>query len=458
VALRRRDDLEAREAVDIARMAREGAGSVVYVGAVLGALVVALALSVGVQREWDLSADRSNSLSPQTVEVLKGLTEPVALYPLYGKRNELERDAYWRVLRSYRQESDRLSVEFVDPLRQPGRLQALGVDPRSQELGEGTTLVVRGDRRLTFRGREEEDITNAILEVGRTGRRVVGFLRGYGEHDPDSKAGGGYREAREALEREYYDVIDVELDRGIPDEVTVLVAAGPSLPIPAERLEALQSWLDAGGRLLALIEPDDASGLNDVTQRWGLRVTSDVVVDPRSNVNESEQFVKVTSYERHPAVEGFGARMPTAFPIVARVVDFETGDPLLFHEPVLLSSSLSSVIEADGSRSSGPFALGAASWRQDKESDRETRVLAIGDADWASNAYLPVQANRNLFLNAIAWLARESQLITVRRNELAGQAIELDPAEARILRTILVAPPLAVLVAGAWVAFRRRGR
>ena len=456
--LRRRDELEAREAVDIARMAKSGAGSIVVVGAVLASLAVVVAVSIGLEREWDLSLAGANTLSPQSLAVLGGLTETVHLYPLYSKQSEVERDAYWRKLRSYRRATDLLEVEFVDPQRQPETLRRIGVDTRSQEVREGATVVVRGDRRLSFRGTAEEEITNAILEVGRTGRRVVGYVRGYGEHDPRSSSGGGYRQAVEALQQEYYEVRDVDLVDGVPRDVAVLIVAGPTLPIPAADLRTLDGWLSEGGRLLAMLEPGESPALNEVLQHWGLRGTGDVVVDPRNNVNDSEQFLKVTDYSGHEAVTDFGPALPTAFPVAGRVVDFETGEGRLFHEPLLSSSTLSSLVDADGTREAGPFALAAASWRRDESSDTETRVILVGDSDWASNAYLAAQANRNLFLNAVAWLARESELITVRRNQLGGQIIELDANERGLIRLVLLAMPAIVVLAGVIVAIRRRGR
>ena len=44
----------------------------------------------------------------------------------------------------------------------------------------------------------------------------------------------------------------------------------------------------------------------------------------------------------------------------------------------------------------------------------ETRVVAIGDSDFASNAALGVQGNRNLFLNTINWLVQQENLISIR--------------------------------------------
>ena len=44
----------------------------------------------------------------------------------------------------------------------------------------------------------------------------------------------------------------------------------------------------------------------------------------------------------------------------------------------------------------------------------ETRLVAIGDSDFASNGALGVSGNRDLFLNTINWLAQQENLIAIR--------------------------------------------
>ncbi len=459
--LRKREDLEAREARDIARMAREGAGSAVFTVLVVAAVVLVLAVSMNVRTQLDLSTSGANTLSPQTLEVLRGLSEPVRLYALFTKDREIERESYWNVLKKYRDASDRIEVEFVDPIEKPGRIRELGIDPQEQDLRRGgLTLVVRGERRLTFRGTDEEAITNAILEVGRTSSRVVGLLRGFGERDPASSSGGGLASAVEALRREYYRIRDVHLDQGIPADVTVLVAAGPTLPIPRDGLETLRRWLDGGGRLLALVDPGTDSGIDDVLMPWGLRVsTSSTVLDPRDNVNGSPQFLRIENYSRHPAVQGFGKRLPIALAVAAPVQNFETGEGKLFHDDLARSGPSSFAVSDSGEREPGPFAVAAASWLEHgADAATETRVVAVGDADFVSNAYLAEQANRNFFLNCIAWLGRETALVSIRRQALAGQTVDLERGRGVVVLWALAAAPLVVLVAGVVVWFRRRGR
>ncbi|GEM_PF-3321076 len=466
--VRKREELEARQAVDIARLAKEGAGSLFFTVLILAVAVFILAASIMFHTSWDVSRTSSNSLSPQTLQVLERLDGPVEIYPLVPKQNEIVRESYWSLLKLYRDRSRFIKVEFIDPIEQPGRLAEIGADVQGENLNEGVTFIKRTTVRngvpvewkQTFGGREEEDVTNAILDVGRTRERVVGFLRGYGERDPESKASGAIAGARNDLLREYYRVTDVDLERSIPDRVTVLVLADPRQRIPDEHLEALHLWLEKGGRLLALQDPDRDTGVNNLLQRWGLRVSGRMILDPKENFNRSPSFVKVNRYSKHPVVKDFGKQFPTAFAGVSTVSQFETGEGKLFHDDLAFTSSLSFVLNEDGSRDPGPFAVAAASWRRTEDGNRENeaRLIVVGDADFISNAYLPQSANRNFFLNMIAWLSREEELISVRRDPMQGQTIELTPRDGVITFWAILAAPILVLLVGVVVMFRRRGR
>jgi len=466
--IRKREELEAREAVDIQRLAKKGAGSALYVLIVLSIVVVAMAVSITFRKSWDVTHTSANSLSPQTVAVLEALEDDVEIYPILPKKYPARRENYWILLKKYRDISQHIKVEFIDPNQQPGRMAEIGVEGRNLDLARGLTLIRRTrivdgaseEYKQTFLGREEEDVTNAVLEVGRKSDRVVGFARGYGERDPESSASGGIEKAKEALEREYYTVVDVDLERDVPDTVTTLVVAGPVQPLPQSHLNRVQQWLQDGGRLLALQDPDSGSNLNDLLQQWGLRISGPNVLDPRDNINGSIIFVKTDTYSDHPVVGDFNRRLPTAFARASAVNHFETGEGLLYHQELITSGPLAYTMNQEGGREPGPYHMAAASWlrREEGDFDIETRLVAVGDSDFISNGYLAQSANRNFFLNTLAWLGREEELISLRRDPLAGQAFVLSPAVGTEVFWIVVSPPILVLVAGIVILSRRRGR
>lgn len=460
--MRRREELEARQGVDLGRMARRGFGSAAYAAAVLAIAVLLIAISARYRTLWDFTAQKENSLAPQTLAVLDALEEPVRIVALFTDSHP-ERQGYWESLERFRRRTPLLAVEFVDPVARPGEVRALGLS--TEELGsrrDGLTVVIRGGRRLLVRDTKEESLTNAILEVGSTDPRIVGIVRGYGEADPASRLDRGFSRAREALESEYYGVVDVVLGAGVPPEVSVLLFPGPQQPIPEGDLAALDAWIGRGGRVLALLDPgaDVATGLRGVLENHGLRLGDAQVLEPQSdrNRNGNPEFLRVVEYSQHAAVRGFGPNLPTEFPIVASVDHFEPGDPTYFHDALVRSSRFAIGILPDGTREQGPFDLAAVSWKRLSGSagaEREIRVALFGDADFPLNAYLAVAANRNLFLNTVGWLSQAKGLVTIRRQPLEGQLISLSESDDHVSRIGTFAAPLLVLLVGTVVLLRR---
>ena len=465
MALRRREGLEAREGVDVGRAARRSAGSFVYVAAVVAALAVVIGISARHRVSWDATQFDANTFSPQTLEVLHGLDRPVRIVALFTDSHP-ERQGYWERLQSLRRESDRLSVEFVDPVAQPGAVRSLGLE--AGEFGsrrDGVTVVLRDDRRVVVRDTKEESLTNAILEVGTGEKRVVGIVLGYGGPDPESSADRGLSKLVEAMRAEYYEVVGVQITSGVPPAVNALVFAGTEARIPDDDLEALAAWMESGGRLLALLDPgaDEATGLRDLLARYGLRLGDQQVLEPQStfNRNGNSEFVRAVEYTDHAIARGFGANLPTEYPIVSSVEHFEPGDPTVFHDALVRSSRYSVGLNRDGTREQGPFDLAAASWKrlpgERNGVEREIRAVLFGDSDFAVNAYLALGANRNLLLNAVGWLTQARGLVTIRRMPLEGQTITIDANEDRWIRLGVFAAPLLVLLTGVLVLLRRRG-
>lgn len=52
-------------------------------------------------------------------------------------------------------------------------------------------------------------------------------------------------------------------------------------------------------------------------------------------------------------------------------------------------------------------------------------MVVIGDADFASNRFLPVGANRDLFVNACNWLLGEAERVTIRPRTRKGDRLAI---------------------------------
>jgi ABC-type uncharacterized transport system involved in gliding motility auxiliary subunit len=87
----------------------------------------------------------------------------------------------------------------------------------------------------------------------------------------------------------------------------------------------------------------------------------------------------------------------------------------------------------------------------------ESRLVVIGDSDFATNAILGFNGNRDLFLNVVNWLAQQENLISVRPRDPQDRRITLTAGQDRFIfwLTVLIIPG-AILLAGVQTWWRRR--
>src|SRR3990172_3555844 len=94
------------------RQARYGALATTGVLVALGIVVAVNYLAARENRRWDLTANRQNSLSEQTIRVLQGLTAPVK-FTVFDRQTDFDR--FRSRLDEYGYHSSQVSAEYVDP-------------------------------------------------------------------------------------------------------------------------------------------------------------------------------------------------------------------------------------------------------------------------------------------------------------------------------------------------------
>lgn len=87
----------------------------------------------------------------------------------------------------------------------------------------------------------------------------------------------------------------------------------------------------------------------------------------------------------------------------------------------------------------------------------ESRLIVVGDSDFASNQYFSHPVHSDLFLNMVSWLAEDADLISIRPRDPTSRSIVLTETQSRMIfwATVLFFP-LLTLAVGLTVWFRRR--
>ena len=474
-------------------------------------------------KRWDVSVDLTQEgrreLAPQTIQVLAGLDSEVSVTCFFvrdaDERIRIAQDKTARFLARCQEHTGWLNVEFIDPQREPLRLQNLGIE--SVET-VGTVVVNSGVARREIRlseitsRLEERDFTNALINVIRGSRPKVYFMTGHGERDIEStEQEQGGSELKKLLELEGYDVDKHQVtlrDQSIPEDCDVLVInlnGGGGDLLPHEIL-ALDQYADRGGDLLALlnplyVNPEFAGELQEefrpwLQQRFGVAVNMDILVSEVTTgsvlkIGLLPDFGVLGAYARDakmpPDFRGsFNARHPitgtldSEFVLMpARTVDVDPSAPeSIITTPLLVSTpdayaetniallSEQNVHERDASEAQGALPVAVASVAptgievNETGRTREARAVVVGSAELTANQHMRFPGARNFLLNSVAWLTESEELIAIRPTGKEDPPLLLSTAEQRTIGWIasLGSVQVIALAAIAMYLMRRKYR
>ena len=437
----------------------------VAVAAGLLAALIAIDISAHVwRRHYDLTAEQTLTLSSASQAVVASLDRRVHITSFVG-RNDPARVPMTNLLSRYRRLDGRISFRVLDPADAPSEAQRLGVDPTA-----GGTAVVSGDEREIAPTPTEQDVTAALARLLRPGDPQVCITTGHGEPSIEDSSGAGYSELAVLLHERGYGVATVDL-LGRPAIsakcAAVIVAAPAASPSPAA-LEALAGYLDDSGRALVLADPGGTADLTGLVQPYGMVFEKGLVLEGDEDLRfPGDPFRPIVREYRsaHPVVR----RLPPTVLATAQGVlaDAETSDGLTV-SPLARTSELSYLERRPASPAfdeqedlPGPIVVAAAadSSRNVDGDVIRSRVIAVGDGDFASNDLLGAGANREFVARSIDWLTLDEDIVSVEANIPSLRPIELTEARinyARLLGAGIV--PALFLIGGATVWALRRGR
>ena len=472
-------------------LASIGKRSTKYATNYVVSLILVIAIASGLNyigqrhvKRFDTTGSGRYTLAPQTLQVLGKLNKDVdikAFFPGgdYAPLKEL--------LIEYTTASRHVRYQFTDPDRQPDVAKQYDVtvygtfsNPfTGSQLKFGTVVVSYGDRRERIEKRseevQEEDLTNAVIKVGRSEAKSIYFIQGHGEKDPSDTERSGYSDAKKALEDQGYKVGTVNLasEGKVPADAKVLIEAGATVdPFPQE-LQFITDFLNRGGGLLVLVDPSPAPSFQSFLKDWGVQVDNDLVLDVSGVgrlMGAGPSIPLVRSYENHKITDRF--KTMTFFPLT-RSIEPEKSLPTGVTVDTLFKSDPNSWGETNlnskdasydpGKDLKGPLSMAVAATKEVKAASDETpaiksRIVVAGTSNFPVNAYFPTQGNGNLFLNMVSWLAQDEDLISIRPKPPEDRRILLSQSQLAMLRlvTIFVLPGIALVVGIVVVVNRRR--
>jgi hypothetical protein len=491
-----------------------------------GALLAGILIMVNViafrygGQGMDLTREQTFSLSSLTLNQLEGLKRPVTFHVVYGRGTRAARqlDRVIQLLDLYRAAGrDLVKVEVLNPYTELARAEDLARQaPDLAVLQGGGVLIEYGDGsdaefsvvtgnelfepaaggslerfESTFRG--EDAITSALIRLREGKKSKVAFTAGHGESAGSdlNPSGQGIGVWRARLCSVGCEPVDLNLiSDPIPEDLALLVIAGPKSPFKLEELAKLQAYADRGGPVLALLGNTEPSGLELFLKSFNIEIGRGLVIDPRLNFNRNVQLVFSllkggTSHPITTALQSDRAILvPNGAPI--HVLGLSTpGQPA--SQPVnknlvpvpILRTSAQSWAETDltnprpsldrSADEAGPITVGVAV--QERETSNsppgtskseaagpKPRLVLFSSRSIADNVVQGIEpTNIDLVMNAASWLRGRPDAVGIAPKTHVALTLTADPLlRARLVYVPTILALITIIGAGVIVYVARR--
>jgi gliding-associated putative ABC transporter substrate-binding component GldG len=389
---------------------------------------------------------------------------------------------------------------------QPVQVQVINEDKLELKRGYMGLVMMYEDRKEVIpvvqnMSTLEYDLSSTIKRLTQTTRKKIGLLTGQGEATM-----GEIQRAYQHLSRQY-DVQTVDVSKGQPiTDVDVLIIMAPKNPFSDVAKYQIDQYIMRGGKVAFLLNKVDADlqqrfgralelKIEDMLEHYGLRINPDLVRDaqcaPISIVQQQYGF-SIQSQVQFPYI-----------PIASEVskdnmmVKNLQGIVLFFVSSIdttnLTSKGLHGEILLRSSKQSGrqtqvfyfdpmarytrdmfseqhiPFAAVVSGKFKSFFADKpvphdtsagvtpptgtpltqspETRLVLVGDGDFAKDQYLGGRDNLAFFANMVDYLADDAGLITIRSKDVSPPPLEQvsDGTKKVYKYANMLLPPLLVM-------------
>lgn len=456
------------------RQARYGSNSLILTVAFVGILVagnyIVFNNSDLLGSPYDFTEDKSNTLAPETLQILAELKEPVVATAFYSSNSDPS--GADDLLQKFKNNSDgNFTFSFVNPDLDPVAAREAGV------TGDGKILLQSGENKEIADFVSETELSQALLRLISPGSRTVYFLQGHGEISLEPGNELAYSVVQSTLEAKNYTVNTLNLlnTREIPEDALAIIVAGPQKPVSQEEVTLLKDYVDNGGSLVVLEDPRYFTQFGDATdpmadylsKEWGIVYNDDVVID---TVNQQNPFAAISSLYNpsHPITQNLTENLFVIMP-QARSLTI-SGEKENITQTWLISTTESSwgeTAELSDTEApafdaetdvQGPLYLAIAG----ENAVTTGRVVVFGNSLFAIDGNFDVYGNGNFFINSVDWAAEQEDLLNLTTRPRT-ERIFMPPVETwrfllLVLVIVIVIPGMVVFFGiSTWLSRRKRG-
>lgn len=451
----------------------------IAVTAVVIAIIFVLNLLIrqlpGNIRQIDISDTSIYEISSTTKKLVKNLDYDIKLYVLADK-SETD-DRIKNFISKYAGQSDKISVEWIDPVLHPSTLTKYNAEENSivvscAKTDRQTTVsfddILAGSSSYygtttsatSFDG--DGQLTSALNYVTSSKEYKAYYTTGHGETDLSTSVTDLMEKSRVSSE-----VLNLLSSTSIPDDCDLLIMNGPTSDLTDDEIKVLQNYMDNGGKIICLLAYTDKSmsNLYGFLKDYGMTVSDGYIAD-------TERCYQGNYYYLIPNVTASGdmaSGMSSNSVLMINSKGLTISDP---DDDSITTESFMTTSEngydiTENNEKQGTYTLGATATQtvtvkndDGEKENTESSLTVYGSSmlidDQITSSFSNLE-NLTLFMNSVT-----SSLDNADNISIASKSLEVTynsiayPGFFSIL--IIFVIPLGLLVGGFIVWFRRRRR
>ena len=417
--------------------------------------------------EYDLTWGKRNSLTEASVNALQALDKPITITAFVRDDSKTIHDLINNLIERYHRHKADIDLKFINPDLVPQLVREHGITV------DGQILVQYGNRQETLQNSSEESLTQLLVKLAASDNSYITFLTGHGERDLLSVANHDLGNFGEQLERKGFILQAINLIKtpSIPANTRILVISSPKTAFLQGEEQLIEQYLDNGGNMLWLTEPDSNDELSSLAAYFDIKRLPGQVVDATTRLFgiDDPTFALAVDFPRHAITEQLHSQ--TLFPQASGLISAEESN--WFSSAILqtLSRSWTELNDIDGEvrfdedtdERPGPITIGYALEREQATSNTDKpgkqRVVVIGDGDFLSNTYLGNGQNLDLGSAIFQWLNHNDAFIDIGSVNAPDTQLGISQSGAiGLLMVFMILLPLGLLGTGTTIWLKRRRR
>lgn len=420
-------------------------------------------------KKWDLTQEKLNSLSKQTIQITKSLDKDLKLIGFFKDgQPEIQRtkEIFLDVAEKMRFENPKISIEIYDPDKRPDLKKQYNISSLGDVviLYDGKQKLISVLNMLQPEEAEETLINNIYVLTANNGKAVY-FTTGHNEMDLNSDDSNGLEHLKKSLADLNYEVKTINLleTPKVPADAQIVIMAGPKLPVYDGEIQSLTEYAKNGGRILVMADPGEKHNISKLADVFGVDYKNNFIIDFTGLRVAGTQYLAVgLSYPSNTGItRGFKAN--TNFNITSEV-DYRPMENVK-HQVLVASSpqsitrpTLTEEITLDSTKDK-PKSRNIAVVAEGKlqGSEKSFKAIFYGDSSFINNNDIQVSMmNRDLILNTIAYLADQKELISIRPKKMGLSAFFITDTQTLALMIGYALIPAICLIMAGVLWYRRR--